>query len=95
MEKTMAQIPSLSRSRHVLSKIRQPGDTVVQADELALQAARMLAILPRYGVYNKTGMAETRKAICAWLNIPITEEQADDARGWHDFITPHLATLKD
>lgn len=61
---------------------------------MAAQAARVLMMLPHYGVYNETGMSELRKAIADWLDIPITEEQTQDARGWETFIAPHWDRLK-
>lgn len=61
-----------------------------QADDMAVAGADMLAMMPHYGVYNEVGMIEMRKAICAYLGINITDEQASDARGWDAFIEPHI-----
>jgi len=61
-----------------------------QADEIVRQASRVLSMCPAYGIYNEVGMVELRKAICAWLGVEISEAQAHDAKGWADFIKPHL-----
>lgn len=58
---------------------------------MALAAIDMLCMMPEYGVYNEQGMVEARKAVCAYLDITLTEEQANDARGWCDFIRTKTA----
>lgn len=65
------------------------------SDAMVLDGARMLAMMPQYGVYNEVGMVEMREAICAYLGVAITPEQASDARGWSQFIEPHIAPLRE
>lgn len=65
-----------------------------QSDAMAIAGADMLRMFPAYGVYNEIGMEEMRRAICAYLGVEITDQQATDARGWDEFIRPHIDAVR-
>lgn len=66
-----------------------------QADAMAIAGYDMLCMLPAYGIYNERGMEEMRRAICAYMGVDITDEQATDARGWDAFMRAPIDALRE